>query len=144
MRSAAWSPDGRVLLLSFEGSPTVAAVHLVKAAPALQAQVMPLALPDMPTSARIQSVAWDHTGMRLAVGLAGGRVALYATRRQPLLAASLIGWLHEQQLDDGEAAGEPAEPQAPVTVGFQGGTARGGLLAVRWPRGGVSLVPLIF
>ena len=44
---AAWSPDGRVLLLAFEGARQLAALHFTAEPPNLTAQLLPVQLPGL-------------------------------------------------------------------------------------------------
>jgi hypothetical protein len=51
VRAAAWAPDGRVLLLAFDGSDSLVALHLVGTPPSLSEQLLPVALPGVSDAA---------------------------------------------------------------------------------------------
>jgi hypothetical protein len=118
--AGAWAPDGRALLLAHAAG--VAALHLTAEAPSLAAQVLPLALPELaagPCSGggappRVAAAAWDARGQRLAVALAGGgaaadgALALYDTRRDPILTARLVGLARLGGARSGDPAAAPA------------------------------------
>lgn len=112
----AWSPDSKVLLLSFSSVDHLVALHLVSHPPSLKAHMLPVTLPDLrlggehgSSSSRqqqqqqrpyheciIADMAWDAKGERLAVALqpphtAAGMVAIYATATDPVVNAILVG-----------------------------------------------------
>ncbi|CAI5467710.1 unnamed protein product [Closterium sp. Yama58-4] len=108
--AAAWSPDSRVLLLAFQSTPTLAAVHIARSPPALDIHVLPLELPELAalmidpmvppelsTFGGVQDMAWDPTGRRLALSFSSARmdtaglVALFDTHLAPILTATLLG-----------------------------------------------------
>jgi len=134
---AEWSPDGRTLLLAH--SHQVAALHLTAEAPALTAQVLPVSLAELTTassSPRVQSVAWDPRGQRLAIALGFSKakergtqsqsslasgavsttVAIYDARCDPILTARFIGYARVVPLESSLGAGadgdwEMVEPE---------------------------------
>lgn len=138
---AEWSPDGRTLLLAH--SHQVSALHLTADVPALTAQVLPVPLAELATasrsSTRVESVAWDPRGQRLAIALecssnkeeqgpqsrstsssASGAVssivAIYDSRCDPILTARFIGYARVVPLEAsfgavGDGDWEMVEPE---------------------------------
>ncbi|KAK6232063.1 hypothetical protein SCA6_002136 [Theobroma cacao] len=96
---ATWDPDGRMVLLAFSRSSTLGSIHFASKPPSLDAHLLPVDLPEIISltgSQGIEKIAWDASGERLAVSYKGGDdiykglIALYDTRRNPLISASLI------------------------------------------------------
>ncbi|RWR74834.1 aladin isoform X2 [Cinnamomum micranthum f. kanehirae] len=99
---AAWDPDGHMILIAFSESITLASIHFASKPPSLDAHLLPVDLPEIVTatgSAGIEKIAWDASGERLAVCYKGsnemysGLIAVYDTRRTPIVSASLIGFI---------------------------------------------------
>ncbi|GAQ83277.1 aladin [Klebsormidium nitens] len=144
--AAAWSPDSRALLLAFENSTTLGAIHLTGKVPSLDAHLIPLELPEVEALASracpnpgIEHMAWDAGGDRLAVSYrggdeqTGGLVAVYDTRRTPVVAASFIGLIRGPKADS-----------RPLSLSFFNRFARGSLLAVAWSSSQISVYPLLY
>ncbi|CAN1174961.1 AAAS [Linum perenne] len=96
---AQWDRDGRIILLAFSGSLTLGSVHFSSKPPSLDAHLLPVDLPEIMSltgSHGIDKVAWDAACERLAVSYKGGDeaynglIAIYDTRRTPLISASLM------------------------------------------------------
>ncbi|KAL9273288.1 Aladin-like protein [Drosera capensis] len=96
---ASWDPDGRMILVAFSESSTLGSIHFAAKPPSLDAHLLPVDLPEvtsLPVSQRIEKIAWDGSGERLAVsfkdgdGPYRGLIAIYDVRRTPLVSASLI------------------------------------------------------
>ncbi|CAN0910241.1 AAAS [Linum grandiflorum] len=96
---AQWDRDGRIILLAFSGSLTLGSVHFASKPPSLDAHLLPVDLPEITSltgSHGIDKVAWDGSCERLAVSYKGGDeaynglIAVYDTRRTPLVSASLM------------------------------------------------------
>ncbi|KAH7618073.1 hypothetical protein Ndes2526B_g06975 [Nannochloris sp. 'desiccata'] len=127
---AEWSPDGRTLLLAH--SHQVAALHLTAEVPALTAQVLPVSLAELTTassSPKVQSVAWDPRGQRLAIALECSKreeqgthpqsssameavssiVAIYDARCDPILTARFIGYARVAPFGASSGAGGDAD-----------------------------------
>ncbi|MBA0687685.1 hypothetical protein Goari_015199, partial [Gossypium aridum] len=96
---ATWDPDGRMVLLAFSKSSKLGSIHFASKPPSLDAHLLPVDLPEIISltgSQGIEKIAWDASGERLAVSYKGGDdiykglIAIYDTRRNPLISASLI------------------------------------------------------
>ncbi|KAE8725187.1 Aladin [Hibiscus syriacus] len=96
---ATWDPDGRMVLLAFSKSSKLGSIHFASKPPSLDAHLLPVDLPEILSltgSQGIEKMAWDASGERLAVSYKGGDdiykglIAIYDTRRNPLISASLI------------------------------------------------------
>ncbi|CAN1174962.1 Probable protein S-acyltransferase 4 [Linum perenne] len=131
---AQWDRDGRIILLAFSGSLTLGSVHFSSKPPSLDAHLLPVDLPEIMSltgSHGIDKVAWDAACERLAVSYKGGDeaynglIAIYDTRRTPLISASLIGFIRG-----------PGENPSPITFSFHNKFKQGPLLSVRFFCGG--------
>ncbi|GAU21790.1 hypothetical protein TSUD_329140, partial [Trifolium subterraneum] len=111
VKCATWDPDGRMILLAFSKSSTLGSVHFASKPPSLDAHLLPVDLPEI-LSLTGSSWDWDKRlvlylpfpvsygyhvfGERLAVSFKGGDdvygglIAIYDTRRAPLISTSLI------------------------------------------------------
>ncbi|CAN0910242.1 AAAS [Linum grandiflorum] len=131
---AQWDRDGRIILLAFSGSLTLGSVHFASKPPSLDAHLLPVDLPEITSltgSHGIDKVAWDGSCERLAVSYKGGDeaynglIAVYDTRRTPLVSASLIGFIRG-----------PGDNPRPITFSFHNKFKQGPLLSVRFFCGG--------
>ncbi|GAB2210060.1 hypothetical protein Drorol1_Dr00015313 [Drosera rotundifolia] len=139
---AAWDPDGRVILVAFSESSTLGSIHFAAKPPSLDAHLLPVDLPEVtssPVSQRIEKIAWDGSGERLAVsfkdgdGPYRGLIAIYDVRRTPLVSASLIGFIR----------GPGDNPKA-LSFSFHDKFKQGPLLSVCWSTGFCCTYPLLF
>ncbi|KAG7960279.1 hypothetical protein I3843_10G115600 [Carya illinoinensis] len=93
----------------------------------------------MDLSQGIEKIAWDGSGERLAVSYKGGDepyrglIAVYDTRRTPLVSASLIGFIRG-----------PGDHPKPIAFSFHNKFKQGPLLSVCWSSGFCCTYPLIF
>ncbi|KAJ7942525.1 aladin-like [Quillaja saponaria] len=142
VKGAMWEPDGRMILLAFSKSSTLGSIHFASKPPSLDAHLLPVDLPDMMMltgSQGIEKIAWDDSGDRLAVSYKGGDelyrglIAIYDTRRTPLVSASLIGFIRG-----------PGDNPKPLAFSFHGKFKQGPLLSVCWSSGFCCTYPLIF
>ncbi|KAJ7976519.1 aladin [Quillaja saponaria] len=142
VKGAMWEPDGRMILLAFSESSTLGSIHFASKPPSLDAHLLPVDLPDMMMltgSQGIEKIAWDDSGDRLAVSYKGGEelyrglIAIYDTRRTPLVSASLIGFIRG-----------PGDNPKPLAFSFHGKFKQGPLLSVCWSSGFCCTYPLIF
>ncbi|CAI0439931.1 unnamed protein product [Linum tenue] len=129
-----WDRDGRIVLLGFSGSLTLGSVHFASKPPSLDAHLLPVELPEIMSltgSSGIDKVAWDASCERLAVSYKAGDeaynglIAIFDTRRTPLISASLIGFIRG-----------PGETPRPLTFAFHNKFKQGPLLSVRFFCGG--------
>ncbi|KAL9331417.1 hypothetical protein ACSQ67_001027 [Phaseolus vulgaris] len=99
VKGATWDPDGCMILLAFSQSSTLGSVHFTSKPPSLDAQLLPVNLPEILSltgSQGIEKIAWDNSGERLAVSFKGGDdmyrglIAIYDTRRTRIMSTSLI------------------------------------------------------
>ncbi|KAK9838816.1 hypothetical protein WJX74_003862 [Apatococcus lobatus] len=112
MVGAAWTADGRGLILGWERATQLAELRLTRLLPHLEAQLWPLQIPQLPKAVgagpehmRLRSLCWDPTRQRLVLsasctagdGAADGLVAVLASIPAPLLSGSLrlIGCMHD-------------------------------------------------
>ncbi|KAK6244316.1 hypothetical protein QUC31_010725 [Theobroma cacao] len=125
---ATWDPDGRMVLLAFSRSSTLGSIHFASKPPSLDAHLLPVDLPEIISltgSQGIEKIAWDASGERLAVSYKGGDdiykglIALYDTRRNPLISASLIGFIRG-----------PGSNPKPIAFSFHDKFKQGPLLSV--------------
>ncbi|KAF5750330.1 aladin isoform X1 [Tripterygium wilfordii] len=139
---ATWDPDGRMILVAFSRSSTLGSIHFASKPPLLDAHLIPVDLPEtssLSNSQGIEKIAWDASGERLAVSFKGGDdiykglIAVYDTRRNPLISASLIGFIRG-----------PGENPKPIAFSFHGKFKQGPLLSVCWSSGFCCIYPLIF
>ncbi|CAA7393004.1 unnamed protein product [Spirodela intermedia] len=138
---AAWDPNGRMILISFSESVTLASIHFSSRPPSLDAHLVPVELPDFVATGShgIESIAWDALGERLAFSFRGcddlhrGLVAVYDIRRGPLISASLVGFIRG-----------PGENPKPLAFAFNDRFRQGPLLSVCWSSGWCCTYPLIF
>ncbi|XP_065853611.1 aladin [Euphorbia lathyris] len=139
---ATWDPDGRMILIAFSGSPTLASVHFASKPPSLDAHLLPVDLPEIISltgSQGIEKVAWDGSGERLAISYKGGYdaykglIAVYDARRTPLISASLIGFIRG-----------PGDSTKPIAFSFHSKFRQGPLLSVCWSSGFCCTYPLLF
>ncbi|XP_019162457.1 PREDICTED: aladin [Ipomoea nil] len=139
---AAWDPDGSKILISFSGSSTLGSIHFATKPPSLDAHLIPVELPEMQSltgSEGVEKIAWDASGERLALSYKDGEepckglVAIYDVRRNPLISASLIGFIRG-----------PGDNPKPVTFSFHDKFKQGPLLSVCWSTGFCLTYPLIF
>ncbi|RDY09202.1 Aladin [Mucuna pruriens] len=138
VKGATWDPDGRMILLAFSESSTLGSVHFASKPPSLDAHLLPVDLPEILSltgSQGIEKIAWDNSGERLAVSFKGGDdmyrglIAIYDTRRIPLISTSLIG---------------PGDNPKPISFSFNGKFKHGPLLSVCWSSGFCCTYPLLF
>lgn len=142
---AFWSPDGRTLLLAHANAAQLLSLHFTASPPSLQAQLLPVQLPELVGPANgggvargagplVAGAAWDARGQRLALALgdshpAAGCVALYDTALDPILTARFIGF----------ASVQPLHPEGTAGSGCTGssGSGSGGVRAGAeiWPEG---------
>lgn len=139
---AVWDPDGRMVLLAFSESSTLGSIHFASKPPSLVAHLVPVDLPEMATitaSQKIEKIAWDASGERLAISfkegdeLYQGLIALYDVRRTSLIAASLIGFIRG-----------PGDNPKPLAFAFHNKFKQGPLLSVCWSTGYCCTYPLLF
>ncbi|XP_077247675.1 aladin-like isoform X1 [Tasmannia lanceolata] len=139
---ATWDPDGRMVLIAFSESVTLGSIHLASRPPSLDAHLLPVDLPEIASltgSSGIEKIAWDASGERLALSYKGsneiysGLIAVYDTRRTPLVSASLIGFIRG-----------PGENPKPLAFSFHNKFKQGPLLTVCWSSGWCCTYPLIF
>eukprot|EP00252_Welwitschia_mirabilis_P015064 TRINITY_DN33199_c0_g1_i1.p1 TRINITY_DN33199_c0_g1~~TRINITY_DN33199_c0_g1_i1.p1 ORF type:complete len:486 (+),score=79.74 TRINITY_DN33199_c0_g1_i1:44-1501(+) len=140
--SATWSPDGQMLLMAFSESLTLGALHFAGRPPSLDAQLLPVELPEIGSITggfgNIEKMAWDGRGERLAVSYSGGDpiyaglIAVYDTRRTPIVSALLVGFIRG-----------PGEQARPLSFGFHDRFKQGPLLSVCWSSGMCCTYPLI-
>ncbi|KAB1223182.1 Aladin [Morella rubra] len=139
---AAWDPDGHMILIGFSDSSTLGSIHFASKPPSLDAHLLPVDLPEIISltgSQGIEKIAWDASGERLAVSYKGGNelyrglIALYDTRRTPLVSASLIGFIRG-----------PGEYPKPIAFSFHDKFKQGPLLSVCWSSGFCCTYPLMF
>lgn len=139
---ATWGPDGRMILIAFSQSSTLGSIHFASKPPSLDAHLLPVDLPEIISSTGsqgIEKIAWDASGERLAVSFKGGDelyrglIAIYDTRRTPLISASLIGFIRG-----------PGDHPTPIAFSFHDKFKQGPLLSVCWSSGFCCTYPLIF
>lgn len=139
---AVWDPDGRMVLLAFSESSTLGSIHFASKPPSLVAHLVPVDLPEMATitaSQKIEKIAWDASGERLAISfkegdeLYQGLIAIYDVRRTSLIAASLIGFIRG-----------PGDNPKPLAFAFHNKFKQGPLLSVCWSTGYCCTYPLLF
>ncbi|XVE60937.1 hypothetical protein DITRI_Ditri06bG0000900 [Diplodiscus trichospermus] len=125
---ATWDPDGRMVLLAFSQSSKLGSIHFASKPPSLDAHLLPVDLPEIISltgSQGIEKIAWDASGERLAVSYKGGDdiykglIAIYDTRRSPLISASLIGFIRG-----------PGDNPKPIAFSFHDKFKQGPLLSV--------------
>ncbi|KAL2320593.1 hypothetical protein Fmac_029562 [Flemingia macrophylla] len=142
VKGATWDPDGRMILLAFSESSTLGSVHFASKPPSLDAHLLPVDLPEILSltgSQRIEKIAWDNSGERLAVSFKGGDdmykglIAIYDTRRTPLISTSLIGFIRG-----------PGDNPKPISFSLHGKFKQGPLLSVCWSSGFCCTYPLLF
>ncbi|CAL5193253.1 unnamed protein product [Lathyrus oleraceus] len=142
VKCATWDPDGRMILLAFSKSSTLASVHFASKPPSLDAHLLPVELPEILSltgSQGIEKIEWDNSGERLAVSFKGGDdvygglIAIYDTRRTPVISTSLIGFIRG-----------PGENPTPISFSFHGKFKQGPLLSVCWSSGFCCTYPLLF
>lgn len=142
VKGATWDPDGRMILLAFSESSTLGSVHFASKPPSLDAHLLPVDLPEILSltgSQGIEKIAWDNSGERLAVSFKGGDamyrglIAVYDTRRTPLISTSLIGFIRG-----------PGDNAKPISFSFHGKFKQGPLLSVCWSSGFCCTYPLLF
>ncbi|KAK9041445.1 hypothetical protein V6N11_016546 [Hibiscus sabdariffa] len=129
---ATWDPDGRMVLLAFSKSSKLGSIHFASKPPSLDAHLLPVDLPEIISltgSQGIEKIAWDASGERLAVSYKGGDdiykglIAIYDTRRNPLISASLIGFIRG-----------PGDNPKPIAFSFHNKFKQGPLLSVCWSK----------
>lgn len=139
---ATWDPDGRMVLLAFSKSSKLGSIHFASKPPSLDAHLLPVDLPEIISltgSQGIEKIAWDASGERLAVSYKGGDdiykglIAIYDTRRNPLISASLIGFIRG-----------PGDNPKPIAFSFHDKFKQGPLLSVCWSSGFCCTYPLLF
>ncbi|XP_062168091.1 aladin [Alnus glutinosa] len=139
---ATWDPDGRMILIAFSESSTLGSIHFASKPPSLDAHLLPVDLPEILSltgSQGIEKIAWDASGERLGVSYKGGDelyrglIAIYDTRRTPLVSASLIGFIRG-----------PGDHPKPIAFSFHDKFKQGPLLSVCWSSGFCCTYPLIF
>ncbi|CAM8884936.1 unnamed protein product [Rhodiola kirilowii] len=139
---ATWDPDGHMILISFSESPTLGCIHFASKPPSLDAHLLPLELPEIPSltgSQKIEKIAWDPSGERLAISYKGGDelyeglIAVYDARRTPLVSVSLVGFIRG-----------PGDNPKPLAFSFHNKFKEGPLLSVCWSSGVCCTYPLIF
>ncbi|OIW18041.1 hypothetical protein TanjilG_00321 [Lupinus angustifolius] len=142
VKGATWDPDGRMILLAFSESSTLGSVHFSSKPPSLDAHLLPVDLPDilaLTGSQGIEKLTWDNSGERLAVSFNGGDdgyrglIAIYDTKRTPLISTSLIGFIRG-----------PEDNPKPISFSFHGKFKQGPLLSVCWSSGFCCTYPLLF
>ncbi|KAM7501210.1 hypothetical protein LguiB_000114 [Lonicera macranthoides] len=139
---ATWDPDGRMILIAFSESSTLASIHFASKPPSLDAHLLPVDLPEIQSltgSRGIEKIAWDASGERLALSykdgdeLYKGLIAIYDVLRTPLISASLIGFIRG-----------PGDNPKPIAFAFHDKFKQGPLLSVCWSSGFCCTYPLIF
>ncbi|XP_024522725.1 aladin [Selaginella moellendorffii] len=140
---AAWSPDGRMIMGAFDQSSTLGTLHFAGKPPSLEVHLLPLGLSEIEAvcgpGGSIERMAWDGTGERLAVSYTGGDavysglIAIYDTRRTPIISASLLGFVR------GPGAGAK-----PLAFAFHDKLRQGALLGVCWSTGFICVYPMLF
>ncbi|GAB2295633.1 hypothetical protein Dimus_029788 [Dionaea muscipula] len=139
---AAWDPDGRMILVAFSKSSTLGSIHFASKPPALDAHLIPVELPEVTSlagSQKIEKIAWDASGERLALSfkdgdeLFRGLISIYDVKRTPLVSASLIGFVRG-----------PGDNPKPMSFSFHGKCKQGPLLSVCWSTGFCCTYPLLF
>ncbi|XP_010516295.1 PREDICTED: aladin [Camelina sativa] len=139
---AIWDPEGRFILISFSKSSTLGSVHFSSKPPSLDAHLLPVELPEITSQTGcegIKNIAWDASGERLAVSYKGGDdnykglIAIYDTRRTPIVSASLVGFIRG-----------PGENPNALSFSFHDKFKQGPLLSVCWSTGFCCTYPLIF
>lgn len=139
---ATWDPDGRMILIAFSKSLSLGSIHFASKPPSLDAHLLPVDLPgiaSLPGSQGIEKMAWDASGERLAISYKGGDefnkglIAIYDTKRSPVISASLIGFIRG-----------PGENPTPIAFSFHDKFKQGPLLSVCWSSGFCCTYPLIF
>eukprot|EP00250_Pteridium_aquilinum_P020709 c24912_g3_i1 orf=42-1442(+) len=141
--SAMWSSDDAVLLMAFDQTATLGALHFASKPPSLDVQLLPVDLSDLDAitggQGRVEKMAWDLSGERLAISFSGGDemhlglVAVYDTRKTPILAVSLMGFIR------GPESGSKA-----LAFGFYDSLDQGLLLSVCWSTGVCCTYPMLF
>jgi aladin len=108
----------------------------------LDAHLLPVELPEIASLTGcegIEKIAWDASGERLAVSYKGGDenykglIAIYDTRRTPIVSASLVGFIRG-----------PGENPKALSFSFHDKFKQGPLLSVCWSTGFCCTYPLIF
>uniref|UniRef100_A0A7N0TKV6 Aladin seven-bladed propeller domain-containing protein n=1 Tax=Kalanchoe fedtschenkoi TaxID=63787 RepID=A0A7N0TKV6_KALFE len=139
---AMWGPDGHMILIAFSESATLGSIHFASKPPSLDAHLLPLELPEIPSltgSQKIEKIAWDASGERLAVSYRGGDelykglIAIYDARRTPLVSVSLVGFIRG-----------PGDNPKPLAISFHNKFKEAPLLSVCWSSGFCCTYPLIF
>lgn len=139
---ATWDPDGRMILIAFSESSTLGSIHFASKPPSLDAHLLPIDLPEtmsLTGSQGIEKIAWDASGERLAVSYKGGDelyrglIAIYDTRRTPLVSATLVGFIRG-----------PGDHPKPISFSFHNKFKQGPLLSVCWSSGFCCTYPLLF
>ncbi|KAM7258660.1 hypothetical protein ACFE04_014401 [Oxalis oulophora] len=140
---ASWSPDGRVVLVSFLGSSKIGSFHFSSKPPSLDVHFEQINALEMVSSTRshiIDKIEWDGSGERLAVSFEGGDdiyhglLAIYDTSHNFLLnSTSLIGFIRG-----------PGKYPKPISFAFDNKFKQGSLLSVLWSSGFCCTYPLIF
>ncbi|PKI34933.1 hypothetical protein CRG98_044639 [Punica granatum] len=139
---AVWDPDGRMILISFSKSATLASVHFSSKPPSMDALLLPVDLPEISSLAGcqcIEKIAWSASGERLAVSFKGGDevyqglIAIYDVRRTPVISASLVGFIRG-----------PGDSPKPIAFSFHDKLEQGPLLSVCWSSGFCCTYPLLF
>lgn len=142
VRGALWDPDGRMILIAFSESMTLASIHFASKPPSLDAHLLQVDLPELTSltgSSGIEKIAWDASGERLALSykdgneIYNGLIAVYDIRTTPLVSASLIGFIRG-----------PGENPKPLGFSFHNKFKEGPLLSVCWSSGWCCTYPLIF
>ncbi|KAH7297281.1 hypothetical protein KP509_26G063600 [Ceratopteris richardii] len=141
--SAMWNSNDGILLMAFDQGTTLGALYLASRPPSLDFQLLPVELPDIQRitggNGRIEKMVWDHNGERFAVTFSGGDdvhsglVAVYDTRKTPILALSLLGFIR------GPEPGAKA-----MSLAFYESLDSGLLLSVCWSNCVCCTYPLIF
>jgi len=148
-QAAAWSTDGRYLLVSEAGESIIHTIRLRKEPPLVDAEYVrceavgpyqveyPMA-GERKVGGPIRTMEWDQNGERLVVTFSGdeeGRelIALYVTRLHPFLQFSPRGFIRG-----------PKEGKKADIVAFANHFPRGSLLAACWLNGKISFYPLYY
>lgn len=141
--SAMWSSNDAVLLMAFDKTTTLGALHFASKPPSLDVQLLPVELSDIEAitggCGQVEKMAWDHSGERLAISFSGGDemhsglLAVYDTRKTPILTVSLMGFIR------GPEAGTKA-----LAFAFYDSLEQGLLLSVSWSTGVCCTYPLLF
>ncbi|KAL8172214.1 hypothetical protein V2J09_024018 [Rumex salicifolius] len=139
---AIWDPESRQILVSFSESASLGSIHFASKPPSLDAHLLRVDLPEIPSltgSQKIEKIAWDASGERLAVSykdgdeLYMGLIAVYDVRRTPLISVSLVGFIRG-----------PGENTKPLALSFHNKFKQGPLLSVCWSSGHCCTYPLLF